>query len=207
MLVSSGVKKVFTYISHLDYPHHRNIRLSLLRGWRRENDIFRYADDSVMDVRYMAAHQQWIWLDFLWSHRISYQNAKETLDRVSPGILSRFSRDDSCTLFWFWCYEFGEEFFSIHTFPIPILFHSYFEFIIFSRTLARLHGESDKIISRFERCSEVSFYLGCSDVIYCDSCHSDIIYDYAENQILFLHPYFPYSFFSKGLYRLAWKYR
>ena len=35
------------------------------------------------------------------------------------------------------------------------------------------------------------------------SYHRDIIYDYAENQILFLHPYFPHSFLSEGWYCLA----
>lgn len=174
-----------TYRFHPDYLHRKNILLSPLRGWHRGIDIFRYGDGNARDVRYMALHQQWIWLDFPWFHRISYQNAKETLDRVSRGILSQFSRVDSCALFWFWCYEFSEEFFSIYTFPIPIFFHSDFELCIFSRTLACLHRESDEIISRFEWCSEFGLYFCCSDVVDCDSCHESIIYDYTENQILF----------------------
>ena len=156
-----------------------------------------------MDDRYMVAHQRLDELDFLWLLWVLHQNSKETLDRVCLKISSLFLRVDTCTLFWLWCDEITQKYLSISEFATSIFLHRDFEFSIFSRTLARLHRESDEIVSRFEWCSEFRLYLSFSDVVYCYSFHEDIIYDYAENQILFWYPYFPHSFFSKCWYRLA----
>ncbi len=152
-----------------------------------------------MDDRYMVAHQRLDELDFLWLLWVLHQNSKETLDRVYLKISSLFLRVDTCTVFWLWCNEIFEKYFPISEFATSIFLHRDFEFSISSSTFTRLHREPDEIIPRFEWCSEFCLDLGLSDVVYCDSCHRDIIYDYAENQILFFHPYFPYSLFSKNI--------
>ena len=145
-----GVRSIFsiafpfasssTYISHLDYPHHRSIRVyPLLRSYRGIG-ICLSGGDSVMDDRYMAAHQRQDELDFLWLLWVLYKNSKETPDRVYLKTFSLFLRVDTCTLFCLWCNEIFEKDFCISEFTASIFFHCFFEFSIFSRTLTSLHG-------------------------------------------------------------------
>jgi len=170
-------------IYHPDYPHHRNtLRFQILWSYR-ENDISQYVIYNHQDITCMARHQQQDDMDPFWFLSAFPQIAKETLCRVSLGILLQFWRVGSCTLFWFWCDEIFEKYVTIYRFTSIIFFHCELTTTLFSCTFTRLHRETNQIISRLKRCREVRFYLGISDVVYSYSCHMMIIYDTAKNQI------------------------